>query len=83
MTFHAKWAPDVAADQPSRVTWEIIPVGSDACKLTLTHDAFAGETATYKAVGSGWIEALSRLKTLVETGEPFRLDASYMPQAAA
>jgi uncharacterized protein YndB with AHSA1/START domain/DNA-binding transcriptional ArsR family regulator len=80
MTFHAKWAPDVAADQASRVAWEITPIGRDACKLTLVHDTFESETATYHAVGSGWTEALSRLKTLVETGEPFRLDLSQMSE---
>jgi len=73
MTFHARWSPEVAADQPSRVTWEITPVGADACKLTLVHDDFGGETATGRQVTSGWPEALSRLKTLVETGVPFRL----------
>ncbi|MEP9354994.1 SRPBCC domain-containing protein [Xanthobacter sp. KR7-65] len=75
LSFHAQWAPDVAADRPSRVTWEITPVGADACKLTLTHDDFDGETATSKAVVHGWPEGLSRLKTLVETGEPFFMSA--------
>lgn len=72
-SFSARWAPDVAADAPSRVTWELIPIGEAATKLVLTHDGFAGETATSRAVGGGWPEALSRLKTLVETGEPFLL----------
>ncbi|MFH3479975.1 ArsR/SmtB family transcription factor [Xanthobacter variabilis] len=75
MTFSAQWAPDVAADLPSRVTWEITPVGEDACKLTLTHDGFAAETATAKAVVHGWPEGLSRLKTLVETGTAFVVEA--------
>lgn len=75
MTFSAQWAPDVAADKPSRVTWEITPVGADACKLTLTHDGFEGETATSKAVVHGWPEGLSRLKTLVETGTAFMVAA--------
>lgn len=75
MTFAAQWAPDVAADKPSRVTWEITPVGTDACKLTLIHDDFEGETATSKAVIHGWPEGLSRLKTLVETGEAFLMSA--------
>ncbi|MDQ0503757.1 ArsR/SmtB family transcription factor [Xanthobacter agilis] len=71
MTFSAQWAPDVAVDRPSRVTWEITPIGTDACKLTLIHDGFGGETATSKAVAHGWPEGLSRLKTLVETGVAF------------
>ncbi len=74
MSFHASWSPEVAADKPSRVTWEIEPLGQSACKLIVVHHDFAGETATYHAVGSGWSEALSRLKTLAETGVPFTLD---------
>ena len=83
MSFHAKWSPDVAADKPSRVTCEITPIGADACKLTLVHDGFEGETATSKVVTSGWPEALSRLKTLVETGVPFRIDYGSLSEPAA
>jgi hypothetical protein len=50
------------------VTWEIEPLG-DVCKLTLVHDDFDGETATFKSVGSGWNPILSGLKTLLETGK--------------
>jgi len=73
MRFSAKWSPEVAADKPSRVTWELVPLGSEACRLTLVHDDFGGETATARMTPGGWSEALSRLKTLVETGEPFYL----------
>ncbi len=55
-------------DRPSRVTWEIQPMG-DTCKLTVTHDDFDGETKTYEMAGRGWPTLLSDLKTLVETGE--------------
>lgn len=74
-SFSAQWSPDVAVDPASRVTWLIEAVGEEACKVTLTHDAFGGDTATSKAVGGGWPEALSRLKTLVETGKPFYIPA--------
>ncbi len=69
-SFSARWSPDVASDAPSRVTWELSPAPSGT-KLTLTHDDFGGDTATSRAVTSGWPESLSRLKTLVETGTPF------------
>src|SRR3954452_25248636 len=36
-TFTALWSDDVKAEGPSRVTWEIEPVG-DSCRLTVTHD---------------------------------------------
>lgn len=74
-SFSARWSPDVAADTPSRVTWDIVPIANGACKLVLTHDDFAGATATSKAVTGGWPEALSRLKTLLETGEAFVIPA--------
>jgi uncharacterized protein YndB with AHSA1/START domain len=68
-TFAARWAhsDDSVKDRPSRVTWLIEPRG-EACKLTLVHDDFEGETATYKGVGPGWNPVLSGLKTLLETG---------------
>jgi hypothetical protein len=42
----------------------------DACRLTLVHDEFEGETATYYSVEHGWSQILSGLKTLIETGKP-------------
>jgi uncharacterized protein YndB with AHSA1/START domain/DNA-binding transcriptional ArsR family regulator len=60
--------PRYRDDPPSRVTWEIEPVG-DTCRLTLVHDDFTGETETYRSVGSGWPLVLSSLKSLLETGE--------------
>lgn len=78
-TFSARWSPDVAGDAPSRVTWEITALEPGACKLTLVHDGFTGDTATSRAVNAGWPETLSRLKTLAETGTPFRLKPSYAP----
>jgi uncharacterized protein YndB with AHSA1/START domain/DNA-binding transcriptional ArsR family regulator len=80
-TFSARWAADVAADQPSRVTWEIVALDPGACKLTLVHDGFGGDTATARAVVGGWPETLSRLKTLAETGIPFRIAPTYAPAA--
>jgi DNA-binding transcriptional ArsR family regulator/uncharacterized protein YndB with AHSA1/START domain len=74
-TFRANWDPSFAADRPSRCTWEITPMG-DVCKLTLVHDDFDGETATFAAVGGGWAMILSGLKTLLETGKPMRSKAA-------
>ncbi|WP_018261957.1 ArsR/SmtB family transcription factor [Methylobacterium sp. WSM2598] len=81
MSFHARWSPEVAADAPSRVTWEITPAGPKACRLRLIHDGFAGDTATARAVTAGWPETLSRLKTLIETGTPLEVEAAYAPAA--
>ena len=63
--------PDLAAEPPSRVIWEIEPQEGGYCKLTLTHDRLDGAPRTADNVsGAGWMFVLSGLKTLVETGEP-------------
>jgi uncharacterized protein YndB with AHSA1/START domain/DNA-binding transcriptional ArsR family regulator len=65
-TFRALWGHDVRAEGPSRVTWEIEPVG-DTCRLTVTHDQLrAGANAQ---LYGGWPMVLSGLKTWLETGE--------------
>jgi uncharacterized protein YndB with AHSA1/START domain/DNA-binding transcriptional ArsR family regulator len=68
-TFAAKWDDDVAADEPTRVTWEIEPAGPGVTKVTVVHDGFDGDTATYRSVSEGWPLILSGLKTLLETGQ--------------
>ncbi len=76
-TFKGEWMPGMENDAPSRVTYEILQQG-DCCRLTLTHDEFDGETATYQNSGSGWPGILSGLKTLLETGTPL----NYNPMAS-
>jgi uncharacterized protein YndB with AHSA1/START domain len=66
-TFDARWDAEVAPDAPSRMTWEIIPMGP-SCRLTVTHDGFASETATVVQVRGGLPLILSGLKTWLETG---------------
>jgi uncharacterized protein YndB with AHSA1/START domain len=68
MTFAHKTRPELRDDRPSRVAWTIEPLGA-VCKLTIVHDDFDGETATYNLVGPSWSLVLSGLKTLLETGE--------------
>jgi len=61
-------------DAPSRVTWEIEPLG-ETCRLTLLHE-FATEDATFGEVNDpngGWNFVLSGLKTLLETERPLVL----------
>jgi uncharacterized protein YndB with AHSA1/START domain len=71
-TFAAVHNPESAKDRPSRVTWEILPMG-EVCKLTLTHDDFDGITKTYEQVAMGWNVVFSGLKTLLETGTPLAI----------
>jgi uncharacterized protein YndB with AHSA1/START domain len=60
---------DGVTEGPSRVTWEIEPIGA-SCRLRLVHDDFHGTTRVFEAAGRGWPLVLSGLKSLLETGEP-------------
>jgi uncharacterized protein YndB with AHSA1/START domain/DNA-binding transcriptional ArsR family regulator len=54
--------------ETSRVTWQIEPLGTTLCRLTLTHD-LTDAPLTSPHVASGWPFILSGIKTLLETGE--------------
>jgi uncharacterized protein YndB with AHSA1/START domain len=70
-TWRALYNEECAAEEPSRVTWEIEPQDGGISKLTTTHDQLEGAPNTAASVaGSGWMMVLSGLKTLLETGEP-------------
>lgn len=65
--------PELAAEEPSRVTWEIEPQDGDLSLLTVVHDRLEGAPKTAESVaGRGWMMVLSGLKTLLETGEPLQ-----------
>ncbi len=65
-SFRALWSEEVKRERPSRVTWEIEPVG-DSCRLTVTHDELREDA--HRELYGGWPMILSGLKTLLETGE--------------
>jgi uncharacterized protein YndB with AHSA1/START domain len=62
--------PDLAAEDRSRVTWEIEPQDGGVTKLTVVHDQLEGAPKTAESVAGGWMFVLSGLKTLLETGKP-------------
>ena len=63
--------PEMAAEQASRVTWEIEPQEGGFSLLTVTHDQLDSSPKTAESVsGAGWMLVLSGLKTVLETGEP-------------
>ena len=66
-TFTALWSDEVKAAGSSRVTWEIEPVGSDSCRLSVVHDQLPA--GANPELYGGWMMILSGLKTLLETGE--------------
>lgn len=68
-SWRALWDEEMAAESPSRVTWEIEPL-EGICRLTVLHDDFAEGSKTFESISSGWPMILSSLKSLLETGEP-------------
>ena len=68
-TYHSLWPP-MNEDAPTKVTWELEAMPGGITKVTVVHEDFQGETATYQGLNSGgWTWILSNLKTLLETGE--------------
>ena len=62
--------PELAAEEKSRVTWEIEPQDGGFTKLTVIHDRLEGAPKTAVSVsGAGWMMVLSGLKSVLETGE--------------
>jgi uncharacterized protein YndB with AHSA1/START domain len=63
--------PELAAEEPSRVTWEITRQDGGTCLLTVTHDLLEGAPKTARSVsGPGWTGVLGGLKALLEAGGP-------------
>ncbi len=62
---------ELAAEERSRVTWEIEPREDGVCLVTVVHDQLERSPKTASSVsGEGWMHVLSGLKTLLETGKP-------------
>lgn len=68
-SFHMHISDRHRGEQPSRVTFEIEPMGA-VVKLTLSHDGFVSAGATFETTHHGWPAILSSLKSLLETGNP-------------
>jgi uncharacterized protein YndB with AHSA1/START domain len=69
--WRSKWNEELAAEEPSRVTWEIEQQDDGTTLLTVVHDRLEGAPKTAASVaGPGWMRVVSGLKTLLETGEP-------------
>jgi uncharacterized protein YndB with AHSA1/START domain/DNA-binding transcriptional ArsR family regulator len=74
-TMTALWSDEVKSEGPSRVTWEIEPVG-DSCRLVLTHDQL--RDGANDQIFGGWPMILSGLKTWLETGQLLTTPGSLM-----
>jgi uncharacterized protein YndB with AHSA1/START domain len=76
-TWRALWDEEIAAEGPTRVTWEIQAEDGGISQLTVTHElegapvtaAQVSSIAPLAQGGGGWSWILSDLKTLLETGK--------------
>ncbi|MBV8561789.1 MAG: SRPBCC family protein [Actinobacteria bacterium] len=68
-TWRALYNEETAAEEHSRVTWEIEPGESGVTKLTVVHDRLEAAPKTAASVAGGWSLILSSMKSLLETGE--------------
>ena len=64
-TFHVVHEPEAAAEAPSRIEFEITPIG-DRCRLTVIHTGRGPATMDYTS--GGWETILGGLKELLEKG---------------
>ncbi|HEX2755579.1 MAG TPA: SRPBCC domain-containing protein [Candidatus Limnocylindrales bacterium] len=70
MSFHPRWSPEIEAEGPVRMSWQIEPAGDSVSKLTVVTSG-AVEGGVIQTDFAGGVEYIvSGLKTLVETGEP-------------
>jgi uncharacterized protein YndB with AHSA1/START domain/DNA-binding transcriptional ArsR family regulator len=67
MTFHARWDPEIEAEGPVEMTWEL-EAANAATRLTVTTSGLAAHSKTAAEFGGGIVYIVSGLKTLVETG---------------
>jgi uncharacterized protein YndB with AHSA1/START domain len=80
-TFRMLMDPEMEAEGFTRLTWEITPIDDTVTKLTVVHEldgapklaVVVGGEREVEGAGGGWIEVLSGLKTVLETGESLRL----------
>ena len=70
--WRGQYDPELAAEDTSRVTWEIEAQDGGVTKLSVVHDQLEGAPKTAESVAGGWMYILSGLKTLLETGEPLQ-----------
>jgi uncharacterized protein YndB with AHSA1/START domain len=70
-TWRSLYDEEMAAEDESRVTWEIEAQEDGVSLLTVVHDRLEGAPKTAVSVsGVGWMRVISGLKTVLETGGP-------------
>jgi uncharacterized protein YndB with AHSA1/START domain len=75
--WHPLFTPEMVAEPPTRLTYEIVESAGGICTVTLTHDVTGAPmvagmvpgTGDPAQGGGGWPWVLSDLKSLLETGK--------------
>jgi hypothetical protein len=73
MTFHARWSPEIDAEGPVRMTWEVEPAGEGVSKLTVTTSGMVADGHVIAEFPEGLVYIVSGLKTYLETGASLEL----------
>lgn len=68
ISWRSELFPEILAENPSRVTYELEPVG-DSVKLTFIQENDTPNSKTVRMASEGWPLILASLKSLIETGE--------------
>ena len=68
-TWRVLYDAAMSEEPPSRVTWEIDPVGDGLTRVRLVHGDLAQSPKTWASVKDGWVWVLDSMKSLIETGE--------------
>ena len=66
--WRALYDPETAAEDESRVSWELEARDGGITLLTVVHDRLEGAPKTAESVAGGWSYVLSGLKSVLETG---------------
>ena len=73
-TFHVAIEEPAASDAPSRVTWQLTPLGGGQTRVQMIHEEMGQATRDY--VEGGWEHILAGLKSVVESNEPVAIGAN-------
>jgi len=73
-TWHVEFDAEMRRERPSRLTFDLEPLG-DVVRLSVTHEDFEPGSRALAGITRGWPAILSSLKTLLETGKPLAIPA--------
>jgi uncharacterized protein YndB with AHSA1/START domain len=81
-TWHVLHDTEMSKEAPSRVIFEIAPMGK-VVKLTVTHTGFEEGSKVLPAISGGWPMVLSSLKSLLERGQAIDIEFAKSSRESA